>query len=109
MVGGDRYECLHSLPAIDRDVRPTSRRDLYVSLDDRRSQLDRDLLQGGGPGSPTPKRHLTLGGAHVAYPIALAEHRDQVPLAVDVRHAQREASQLPALAAGHLERDPAAR
>ena len=53
---------------------------------------DRELDQLAGDGSPVPEGDPSAGGAHVLDPVALlTEHRHQVPLAVQVGHAQREA------------------
>ena len=49
-------------------------------------------------------------GAYILDPVAaISEHGHQEPVSLPVRHAEREASDAPALAAANFERDPTTR
>jgi hypothetical protein len=57
---------------------------------------NRDLLQPDHFNDTMAHDRLAHGGAHVSYPVGFfAEHRDQIPIAEQFRHDQRDAQNFP--------------
>ena len=80
---------------------------LDVALQDRTSFTDRHLYEHPlGPGDAV-EDHTTAGRASVAHPVAVAEHRHQVPPPCDVGHPERHSHQRAGAPPRHLERHPA--
>jgi ribosomal protein S18 acetylase RimI-like enzyme len=110
VTAGDRRELRQRRPAVHRNMRARTRDLRQVALQDRRALAQRQLHELAPAGGPVPQGHPAVRGAHVRHPVAVrAEHRDEVPVAVPVRHAEREAGGLTGPAAGHLEGHPASR
>src|SRR5665647_2472663 len=107
VVRGDRLERLNGLVPVDGDVRPASRHPLDVPPDHRRPLLHRHLDEPDRTRPASPQGGETSRDTHVPDPVALAEHRNDVPLALAVRHAEGEPSDRPGTSTAHLERDPA--
>lgn len=98
MVGGDGIERGNRLVPVDSDMGPTAGNLLHASLDERCPVGDRYFFEDDGERSASPQDGMTVGGTHIACPVALAEHRDQVPPAVYVGQTQRESTRLTAAA-----------
>ncbi len=107
VVRSDRLKRLDGLVPVDGDVRSASRHPVDVPPDHRRPIIHRNLDEQDHPRPASAQGRLTPCGAHVADPVALTEHRDDIPLAPDVRHANGESGDPPCTSAAHLERDPA--
>src|SRR5665647_122076 len=109
VVRGDRLERLDGLMPVDGDVWAASRHAPDVPPDHRRPLLHRHLDERDRTHPAPPQGRATSRGTNVPDPVALAEHRDDVPLAPDVRHAEREPGDRSGTSTAYLERDPAPR
>jgi hypothetical protein len=109
VVRGNRLERLDWLVPVYRDVRAASWHAPDIPPDHRRPLIHWHLEESDRTRPASPQGRAPLRGTHVPDPIALAEHRDDVPLAPDVRHAEREPSDRSGTSTAHLERDPAPR
>jgi hypothetical protein len=109
VVRGDLLERLDRLEPVDGDVRPASRHRLDVPPDHRRPRLHWHLEEPDRTRPASPQGGATSCGTHVPDPIAFAEHRDEVPLALEVRHAEGEPSDHSGTSTAYLARDPALR
>ena len=105
---GDCFEGLHRFSPVDGDVWASTGHRLQVALEDRGALFDGDLGEPDRGGVAMVEGAVALGGADVAHPVAVAEHRDEVPVVLPVSHAQRDAHRRTSLAARDLEGDPAA-
>ncbi len=72
-----------------RNVRAPARHLVHIAAKDGRTTFGWDLHQRDRPGATTPQHDLPIGGPDVLHPVALAQHRDQVPPTLDVSHAER--------------------
>ena len=104
-VGGDSLELVEVGVAIDPNVRSSARRDSHILAQDRGAFHGIDLDEADGLTSAMAKECLPAGGADVARPFgALAEHRDQIALAIELGDDDREGDQPAAESATNLER-----
>jgi hypothetical protein len=95
---GDLLELLQWGALIDWKVGTPARGHLEVAPQDRSTKARIDLLENNLLGATMPQHRLASGCAYVAHPVCLlAEHRDEIPLAVVLRsdHGEREAPSRP--------------
>ena len=86
-------------------VRPRAGGAPQVRLQDRRAQGHRYVFEADGLPPAVNQHGMAAGGAHVSHPVhTLAEHRHQVPLAIDDGHDHRERHGSSRTTAAHLER-----
>jgi hypothetical protein len=80
VVRGDRLERLDGLTPVDGDVWAASRHAPDVLSDHRRPILHRHLDERDRTRPTSPQGGATSRGTNVPDPVALAEHRDDIPL-----------------------------
>ena len=94
---------------VDGNMRADAGDRLEVSPDDPRALRHRNLGGDDGAAATADHRGSPAGCSEVLRPVALAEHADQVPAAIEVGQPEREADRSAAHPSGNLEADPPAR
>jgi hypothetical protein len=101
----DRLELAERCSPVDGEVCACAAGHLEVSLQDRRPLARLDFLEGNRLAPSVPQHRPSAGGPHVRDPVgAFAEHRDEIPLAIDVCDDNGERPQATAAASADLER-----
>ena len=101
----DRLELAERCPPVDGEVCARAACHLEVSPQDRRALAGLDFLEENRLAPSVSQYRPSAGGPHVGDPVgAFTEHRDEIPLAIEVCDDNGERPQAPAAAPADLER-----